>query len=313
MDEIKENAYIYGIRINDEMVYIGKTFRPIAQRLEEHALLNAHNQELEEAMKKNNYDFVILYESHNIISNEELEQIERTLIENIKPKYNILGVTKPYNLYATKEKYKYKKERRYVGLTDLEAEGIMSLNPLFVDGMVWGSITSISQYFVDKNLFGKATHENFYQAFGKPNTYTDLTWTNYGPYGFCFKTTILEVPNEQPRLLTKEEMEQGLPKDKNYIRHPGGVVAFLWVQDVKQEISLIREQQVEAIKRKEYETCACLEETLSHYNLKELVNNYNDLQYRMSNIYRPKVQETGKPGHYFIIADDKSYYDRIYD
>ena len=42
------------------------------------------------------YKFEVLYESHNSISNHELEVIEKSFIENMQPKYNYEGVKVPY-------------------------------------------------------------------------------------------------------------------------------------------------------------------------------------------------------------------------
>lgn len=309
MDKIKENAYIYGIRIDNELVYIGKTFRPIAQRLEEHALLNGHNQQLEEAMSKNNYDFVILYKSHNAISNEELEQIEKSLIENIKPKYNILGVTKPYKLYSTKTNYKYKKDRRYVGLIDLEVSGLLELNPLLIDSPWYGSILSLSNNFYKAKIFQKPDRENFYLAFGKPNNYTDPVWSNYGPMGLCFKTTFLANEDNNIRLLTKEEMTKGLPKDCKLSRHSSGVIAFPWISDINEEIIQMRNQQVIAFQNKDYDQAFGIEAILYYSRAEELVKNPQDLAYRMSLLQRPTLQPAGSnPDSWLIVADDPSYY-----
>lgn len=109
--EIKDKAYIYGIKIDGELCYIGKTFRNLKERISEHIECiydenKGGNQQnyLYKAMRecKIGYKFEILYESHNVINNHELEQIEKTLIENIKPKYNYEGVKVPYRFSEDK-------------------------------------------------------------------------------------------------------------------------------------------------------------------------------------------------------------------
>lgn len=104
-EDIKEkNAYIYGIIINEEIVYIGKTKRPIIQRKHEHEksaakIMNVESQQQEhlyKAMRENSYDFVILYESHNEISNFQLQCLECGYINYYKPRFNYEGVQISY-------------------------------------------------------------------------------------------------------------------------------------------------------------------------------------------------------------------------
>lgn len=100
----EENAYIYGIIINEEIVYIGKTKRPIIQRKQEHEksaakIMNVESQQQEhlyKAMRESTYEFVILYESHNEISNFQLQCLECGYINYYKPKFNYEGVKTPY-------------------------------------------------------------------------------------------------------------------------------------------------------------------------------------------------------------------------
>lgn len=103
-DTKEENAYIYGIIINEEIVYIGKTIRPIIQRKHEHEksaakIMNIESQQQEhlyKAMRENTYEFIILYESHNEISNFQLQCLECGYINYYKPKFNYEGVKTPY-------------------------------------------------------------------------------------------------------------------------------------------------------------------------------------------------------------------------
>lgn len=105
------NAFIYGIYIDNKLVYIGKTTREMKNRLGEHleyTLLGegggSQQNYLYKAMRECEvgYKFKILYESYNTISNHELEEIEKTLIENIQPEFNYEGVKVPYRFSEEK-------------------------------------------------------------------------------------------------------------------------------------------------------------------------------------------------------------------
>lgn len=108
---VKKNAYIYGIKIDNELVYIGKTYRDLKERISEHiecmldeSINNSQQNYLYKAMRECEigYKFELLYESHNAIGNYELEKIEKSLIENIKPKFNYEGVKVPYRFSEDK-------------------------------------------------------------------------------------------------------------------------------------------------------------------------------------------------------------------
>ena len=108
---VKKNAYIYGIKVDGELVYIGKTYRDLKERISEHiecmldeSINNSQQNYLYKAMRECEigYKFELLYESHNVISNYELETIEKSLIENIKPKFNYEGVKVPYRFSEDK-------------------------------------------------------------------------------------------------------------------------------------------------------------------------------------------------------------------
>lgn len=107
------NGYVYGIKVDGELVYIGKTIRPLKERIKEHiecmldrTINNNQQKYLYEAMRlcEIGYKFEVLYESQNKISNHELEMIEKVLIENIKPKYNYEGVKVPYRFTEDKKR-----------------------------------------------------------------------------------------------------------------------------------------------------------------------------------------------------------------
>ena len=110
-NKLCSNSFIYGIYIDGELCYIGKTIRCLKERLGEHIewsiLENGGGSQqdyLYKAMRecKIGYKFKILYESHNTLSNYDLEQIEKSLIENLQPKFNYEGVKVPYKF--SKEK-----------------------------------------------------------------------------------------------------------------------------------------------------------------------------------------------------------------
>ena len=110
-NKLCSNSFVYGIYIDGELCYIGKTIRCLKERLGEHIeqsiLENGGGSQqdyLYKAMRecKIGYKFKILYESHNVLSNHDLEQIEKSLIENLQPKFNYEGVKVPYRF--SKEK-----------------------------------------------------------------------------------------------------------------------------------------------------------------------------------------------------------------
>lgn len=102
--KVRENAYIYGIEIDGELVYIGKTYRPLKERFSEHIECifdkdkgGKQQDHLYEAMRNcNGYKFVILFEAHNELTDRELETAERAMIEWKKPRFNWEGVKAPY-------------------------------------------------------------------------------------------------------------------------------------------------------------------------------------------------------------------------
>lgn len=110
-EEIKEdNAYIYAFVQDGEIVYIGKTKRPIKQRKAEHEaaaalsrdLDNSQQEHLYKSMREKDYDFILLYESHGEISNFQLQCLECGYIEYYRPKFNYEGVVVPYRFEEKK-------------------------------------------------------------------------------------------------------------------------------------------------------------------------------------------------------------------
>lgn len=283
-NSIKEQAYIYGIKIQDELVYIGKTYRDINKRLEEHALKNMHNADLEAAMKANQYEFVILYESHNVISNEELCQIERAFIENIKPKYNILGVSKPYTLYATKNTYNNGIKRQYKALCQQEIEFLMDFNPFLLD-VLSGPVRHLIAYFYENKIITQPTAQAFKEAFGDPNLITDETWMQHGNKGFCVKGSVIYGKQGQ-RYLTYQELikETKIPEEDKYYCH--SLYVFLWEDNLAKILADLYEQYLDCAQINMDESYFILDTICKMDHIKD---KYKNLDTRMSCIVRPRV------------------------
>lgn len=105
-DQILAEGYVYAIVLRDEVVYIGYTARPLLARLKEHwsliqepisvsydkkyEILNLHQEEV---------TFKLLYQVTTGITEFELKNIERALIEAYQPRFNKEGVTEPYGVH----------------------------------------------------------------------------------------------------------------------------------------------------------------------------------------------------------------------
>ena len=103
---------IYGIYVEDELIYIGKTIVDFNERFNQHkmAIDNVNNNlpiykilRTAKKMNRNIYlkpliDLSILkVEHHNCeFSNKEIECMEMALITILKPKCNVEGIYKPY-------------------------------------------------------------------------------------------------------------------------------------------------------------------------------------------------------------------------
>lgn len=102
--KVINNAYIYGIYIDGNLEYIGKTSRGIKERISEHIectlnsnIKNSQQNYLYQAMREcKGYKFKMLYESHNQDTEYQLERLEKDMIEEMKPKYNYQGVKVNY-------------------------------------------------------------------------------------------------------------------------------------------------------------------------------------------------------------------------
>lgn len=102
-NKIEKYAYIYAILINDKVVYIGKTKRKLGDRIQEHLEYvwdynkpSSQQKYLYKAMRENNYRFELLHDGSGQMTNHELEELEKKLIETLKPAYNYEGVKVPY-------------------------------------------------------------------------------------------------------------------------------------------------------------------------------------------------------------------------
>ena len=113
-----DKSGIYGIYIEDELVYIGKTTRSFRRRLYDHRTLtntidkigkNAHNEKFYKALKKAKEEnkeikfvpLIVLEDlkviGHNKFSYTDIKMMEFSLISVLKPKYNIEGIYIPYD------------------------------------------------------------------------------------------------------------------------------------------------------------------------------------------------------------------------
>ena len=91
-------AVVYGIAIDSHIVYIGST-QVLSQRIKQHeqcvndkSIQNFQQKWLYEDMRKNDYQFVILFKGQNVVNLEQLESIQFGYISKYHPKYNYKGV-----------------------------------------------------------------------------------------------------------------------------------------------------------------------------------------------------------------------------
>lgn len=114
MEDINKCTGIYGIYVDNNLVYIGKTTQSFQKRFYQHKHLMDFPDDSE-----TQYDMyyelavaraqgsciqlrplfiveIVKYDSLYNITNRDLESMEFALISLMKPRYNILGVKKPY-------------------------------------------------------------------------------------------------------------------------------------------------------------------------------------------------------------------------
>lgn len=113
--QILKEGYIYAIAVDNIIVYIGYTARPLLNRLKEHWSLIQNPEETTDtkyqmlATARDQITFKLLYQVTTGITEFELQNIERALIEAYQPCHNIEGVTAPYG--AHNAEYQHAKVR----------------------------------------------------------------------------------------------------------------------------------------------------------------------------------------------------------
>lgn len=105
---------VYALYQNDELVYIGKTFRSFEVRLTEHAMIIQGLQGKPRGMilyqhlkPTDNIEYEILFsakESGQKLTNRDIEAIEMAFIQLYKPKYNYVGLDVPYEFTKKRRK-----------------------------------------------------------------------------------------------------------------------------------------------------------------------------------------------------------------
>lgn len=284
-NQLLENAYIYKVVINNEVVYIGKTYQPILDRIDEH-VQRCHNKELEEAMLHNYYTFEIVYESHNDITSEVLNSIEEAFITQFQPKYNKCGVTMPYNTFAPKEIFsgggiatKLAQKHYY---SDRDIEQLLSQNAQLSGAIIcctneYNMIITSPQF---KELSEKEKNECVEYLFGKVNKFNQMT--SYGIKGFRQSSYCVKEENGDLRFPSVEEKLKGIKKEKLQCCHV--VFLFKTEQDYRDAYSALLQMDLadksdwNENNKMEYWLYSCMESTrLSHaesaYN-KNIINYY---------------------------------------
>lgn len=219
MDQLLlKNAFIYGIYSNEELMYIGKTHRPIEERLEEHRK-HCHNKKLKKIIETGNFEYKIIYEAHDLITEETLSSIEESYISLLKPSCNECGVTRPYvysspnaDSHIETEVEKLNKRKYY---TERDLEILFDFNPIIKQAILiepndnsYKKIFNIpqSQKFNDyqrKKLFGKLNNFNemvnfTIEEFDK----NDLCgFTRQKTYAIKLKDGTLRFPTQEEKLL----------------------------------------------------------------------------------------------------------------
>lgn len=111
---MNNNTGIYGIYLNGQLVYIGKTTQSFYKRYLQHKRLitnpedsetqyNMYYELAEELAKGSSVELKPIFEAETAaynslyhLTNRDLESMEFILIHLLRPRYNILGVKKPY-------------------------------------------------------------------------------------------------------------------------------------------------------------------------------------------------------------------------
>lgn len=95
---------VYGIYIDNELVYVGMTNRDFKIRWNEHKecvknpeIRNSQQNYLYKAMRENKFEFKVLCEAKPFNTEKDIKCMEYALITFNKPKYNYCGVVVDYN------------------------------------------------------------------------------------------------------------------------------------------------------------------------------------------------------------------------
>ena len=216
-NQLLENAYIYKIIISDEVVYIGKTYQPILNRIDEH-VQRCHNKELKDAMLHNYYTFEIIYESHNTITSDILNSIEESFIAQFKPKYNKCGVTLPYNSYSSKPIFsgggiatQLSKKHYY---SDQDIDQVLVQNAQVSAAYICCKDEYSTLFFGSKfaDLSQKYQEECLEYSFGKVNKFNQMT--SYGKIGFRQSSYCVKDKTGNIRFPSVEEKLKGIKKEE---------------------------------------------------------------------------------------------------
>ena len=216
MDTLK-NAYVYGIYIDDTLVYVGQTTQPILDRIDEH-IQRCHNKELKEALLTNHYTFKILYESHDTIDQATLNNIEEALITTNLPKYNKCGVTMPYNSYNQKTAFNgggiatLLAQKHYYSEVDIQQ--LLQQNAQISCVYICLKNEYASFFFTPafSDLSQKEQEESIQYAFGKVNKHNQMT--SQGFKGFRQSSYCVKESDGTLRFPSIEEKVKGIPKDQ---------------------------------------------------------------------------------------------------
>lgn len=204
--ELLKNAYIYCFKNQDKIIYIGKTHQLINNRLKQH-LTHCHNKKLKEYLQSQNPPtFEIIYESHNKITEEILCSIEQSYIETLKPKCNILGVEKPYDLFKKKSSIDHFNINNKI--SDIDVEIIMENNPQIKEvrlESIFNIIHNVNPGQENKISEQRAVNKVLESYYGKLNDFNKRDYYHPITGNFQQKVWCAIEQNNQLRFLTNEE------------------------------------------------------------------------------------------------------------
>lgn len=213
--QLLENAYVYGVYINEELVYIGKTYQPLQDRIDAH-IQRCHNAQLKEALLNNHYTFKILYESHNSITSDTLNNIEEALISTNQPKYNKCGVTMPYNhsshsvVFSGGGLATQLASKHYY--SDEDIQQVLAQNAQIACAYICLKDEYATTFFQPSfaQLTQKEQNECIEYLFGKTNKFN--TMAHHGERGFRQTSYCVKEDNGLIRFPTVQEKIKGIKK-----------------------------------------------------------------------------------------------------